>query len=703
MISVALPQLREELALHIGPRLTDGQPSWTLQDPVRNRFFRLDWLTFEILAKWDRGSADAIVEAVCRETPLDPTPADIVAVAEFLISNELVAATGAGGSVRLAKIAAARQSSWLSWLIHNYLFFRLPLLHPDRFLRAATASTRWLFGRSVAWLTGLAFVLGLALVYRQWDAFAATLVDSITPQGVLHYAATLIVVKTLHEFGHGIVARRYGCRVPAMGIAFMVLWPMPYTDVNEAWKLPDRRARALIGAAGVITELAIAVWATFAWALLEDGAIRNAAFLLASTTWVSTLFINLSPFMRFDGYFVLSDLLDMPNLHARSFAMARWALREWLLGLGDEAPEIVSRRRCAWLIIFACVTMIYRLSIFLGVAFLVYAFFIKIVGIVLFAVEILYFILLPIFSELRTWPALWPRIRRPYRASVALLVTLGLVGILFVPIPWTLRVTGVLRPGEDHAVYAPEGARIDAIHVRDGQAVAQGAVLFDLSAALLDERLVAARSRLQRVVAQVDQASVTPELRNRLSVLQAEMRTAQAALRTIEIQLAERRPIAPRAGRIRFEDPDLRAGTWVGPKERLATVIDTARWQVEAYVGAQDIRRLAVGTRGSFHLESRSGAPIALELVAVDRDATRVLSNGVFAHLHGGSVTTRESDGRLIPEQAVYRVLLLPDERPGNLAGQTWRGRVVLFGAPESLAARAGRAAMAVLWREAGW
>ena len=347
--------------------------------------------------------------------------------------------------------------------------------------------------------------------------------------------------------------------------------------------------------------------------------------------------------------------------------------------------------------------MCYRLVVFLGIAFLVYAFFIKLVGLALFAIEIWYFILRPVHAELRAWPALWPRIRRSPRALGSLLAATALVGIFVVPMPWTLRVTGLLRPGEEHAIHAPEGVRIESIHVRDGEIVSRGTPLFDLSSALLDERLVATRSRLQRISAQIDQAAVTPDLRARMLVLQAELQTAQAAMRAIEAEKDERHPVAPADGRVRMADPDIRDGTWVARKERLATVIDGSRWQVEAYAPEQDLRRIGEGARGLFHLEGGGESPIPVELVSINRDASRTLSSGYFAHLHGGSVLVREVEGRLVPEHAIFRLVLRPLEHRDTLASQTWRGRVVLNGEPESLAARAARAAVATLWREAGW
>ena len=137
--------------------------------------------------------------------------------------------------------------------------------------------TRWtprlafLYGPAFRWLTQAALLAGMWGVSRSWDAFTATLVDMLSWEGLAAYGLTLAAVKTLHEFGHGVTAKRYGCRVPTMGVAFLVLWPVAYTDTNEVWKLTRRDQRLKVAAAGIATELTIAVWAMLAWVWLPDG------------------------------------------------------------------------------------------------------------------------------------------------------------------------------------------------------------------------------------------------------------------------------------------------------------------------------------------------------------------------------------------------------------------------------------------------
>jgi putative peptide zinc metalloprotease protein len=252
-------------------------------------------------------------------------------------------------------------------------------------------------------------------------------------------------------------------------------------------------------------------------------------------------------------------------------------------------------------------------------------------------------------------------------------------------------------------VFALESARIDSMRVRDGQRVEKDMPLFTLSQIHLDERRSAAASRVARLAAQADAAAVNLQLRNQLRPLQSELEAARASLRGLESEQARTMPVAPVRGFVRLADPDLREGTWVARNEPLATVIDPEQWQADAYVEERDLERLRLGASAMFHPEGGAAAPLPMTLVAIERDATRVLPSGILARSQGGTIATREVEGRFFPEQSVYRVRLQPLKQPPGLASQVWRGKVTILAEEESVAARMMRSALAVLWREAGW
>lgn len=513
----------------------------------------------------------------------------------------------------------------------------------------------------------------------------------------------LFIVKILHELGHAFTAKRYGCRVPAMGVAFLVLWPVAYTDTNEVWKLADRRKRLAVACAGVATELIIAVWATVAWAFLPEGSLKSVAFVLATLTWIATLVINASPFMRFDGYFILSDWLDMPNLHSRAFALARWDMRERLFGLGEPPPEYFSRRRTLALILFAYAIWIYRLVVFIGIAVLVYHFFIKAAGIALFLIEIGFFILLPVWRELKVWYNMWPRLKNSLRARRSAMLAAGIILLFAVPLPTRLAASGYLKPAQVYPIYAPAGARVASQPWAEGSMVPAGQPMLVLSSADLDLRGQRALAKLERLRWQVSAAALDEQQQQNLPVLQQEQAAAEAEAAAIAADGERFAPRAPFSGILRDLNPDAKPGNWVAAGEKLGVLVGQGKWLVETYLDEEAVRRVRVGDGARFFSDGLAGPHLPLKVVNIDRDAMRVLPNGMLATQAGGSVLVRERQGQLVAEHAVYRVTLEASEAPGELSGHSWRGRVVIRGEWEAPGASYLRAALALLWREAGF
>ena len=404
-----LPPLRGDLELFPQPDDDFGCAAAMIYDPLRHAYYRLAGDALAMTARWDCASLSSLRKRMRQECQRDVSDDEIMQLHSFLENNYLLATANDAGKTFNAIYRRVRSQSLWSLLIHSYVFFRIPLLRPARMLRRITPYFEFAFRTGFWWsLAGLALA-GAYLVSREWDRFVATAAGQLSPAGLLMIALVLLLLKSVHELGHAITATRYGCRVSTMGVAFMVLAPMLYTDTTDAWRLADTKARMRITIAGVAAESIVAVLALLLWAFLPDGAARSFAFTLAVTAPATTLLVNLNPFMRFDGYFYLMDRWRIENLQPRSFALARWRLREHLFALGLAAPEAFALRTRRKLVAYAWCTWTYRLVLFIAIALLVYALFAKVVGVILFAVEIAYFILRPIWSELKIW---WGRRRQ---------------------------------------------------------------------------------------------------------------------------------------------------------------------------------------------------------------------------------------------------------------------------------------------------
>jgi putative peptide zinc metalloprotease protein len=578
------PTLREELDLLEGPVQPNAHPSWIIHDPVRHQFHRIDWQGFEILSRWDLEDADAIVASVNRDTPLNISKEDVKHVLKFVEDQELINQQDAEASTKMAERVQARKSSWWKWLIHHYLFFRVPLFRPDAWLARWSKIGNFFYSKLFAFITLFVLISGLFHVSRQWDHFKGALVDTFSLQGLAAYGVALIAVKILHELGHGFVAKKHGCRVPAMGVAFLVMFPMAYTDTNEAWLVRDRWKRFEISSAGIKTELIVASWATFIWAMLPDGAIRSAVFFLAAVSWVISVALNASPFMRFDGYFILSDMLDFPNLHGRSFALARWKMREWLFALHEPAPEVFEPWKERALVAFAFATWLYRLVLFVGIALLIYFMFTKMLGILLFIIEIYWFILSPVRSELLQW---WERraaIQESVRAKWVGAASVCFITLFILPLPTRILTSGIFQPGEVFAVVAPGPSKLSSMHVKDGMLVSQGEVLLKLDPPDVLTDVLVTNARLERIDWQAQTASQTEAMSAPLALSNSQFKGAEAEATRARQSLERYQPKAPFTGTYHHANPDTLVGQWLAKNETIGALIGQEPWKVETWV-----------------------------------------------------------------------------------------------------------------------
>lgn len=697
-----LPVLREEIVVYPGPTNYAGEPSWTIHDPTRNRFFRIDWLTHEILGRWSFGDPAMIADNVNTHSPLHITAEDVDGVARFLVDRELIRSDFNGSAGYMGERLRQRQKSWWEWLMHHYLFVRLPLVRPDAWLDRNIGKARAFTSALFVRLTLAALVFGLWQTILHWEQLRTQLIDTITPSGAVAYALTLAAVKVFHELGHAFTAKHYGCRVPTMGIALLVMMPVAYTDTTDTWKLEDKRKRLKVACAGVAVELTIAVWATALLPFLPDGPLRTAVFLLATTTWVSAIAVNFNPLMRFDGYFIMSDWLDIPNLHDRAFALARWRIRRTLLGLKEPPPETFPPSTQRTLVILAFVTWIYRLGLYLGIAFLVYHFTIKLVGILLFVVEMWWFILRPVYAEMKEWWAKRAEWQANPRARRLMMGVGGVLLFLAIPLPAPIGATAVLSPSAVHFVYAPEAGQV-AVMQKLGERVLEGEVVAALESPSIASQRTVSEAQVESLRQQMMAASVDPDQRPRLLTLQSELAAAEADLANSAQQVERLELRAPFTGKLVDQDPDLRRGDWVAKGSAIAVMAAEGPWRAVAYLDGDDASRVKVGDRASFVAEGIKGAPVRLVVEQVDPDATRSLPSGLYAASAGGDVLVRAKDGKLTPERSVYRVRLRAEGTPPKLAGHSWRGQVVIQGAWSPPGWRYLRAALAVLVREAGF
>ena len=696
-----LPPLREDIQLLPGPPTRIGEPTWTLYDPAMHRYLQIGRLEFEILCRWGLRQTEAIAAAVAAGTTFAATTADVIDMLRFADRAGLLMPVGPQAAQRLARQAEASKPSSAQWLLKNYLYLRVRLIDPDRFLTAVQPFVGWIYTRSFLAVLCCLAMLGFYLIGLRWETYTHNFMHLFSLQGAFEIGVALAFAKAIHEMGHGVTAKRFGCRVPGMGVAFLVLWPMLWTDATNAWRLVDRRARLLIDAAGMMAEIILAVMASLLWSVLPDGPARTAAFLLSGSTWIITVMVNINPLMRFDGYYLFGDWLGEPNLMQRAFTLSRWRLRELLFGIGDPPPEPLPASRRRTLIIYGIASWIYRFTLFLGIGLLVYHLTFKVLGVFLMSVEIGWFIVRPIVSELLVWRGRIASVGWTRRSVITAIGVLGIVALVIVPWRGSISAPALLRAAHQTPVLTAEGGQLVSV-TQNGTQVSQGQAMFVLRSPDIAYERIAARDELAGLRVRVAGLSFDTQAADDMPVALGELGSAAARLQSADVKADLLTVHAPFAGVLVDVPRGLRPGVWLPRGEPLGMLIDPHARVVEADVDEADVARVHAGASAVF-LPENGGAKVQLVVQSVSPTAIAALDDRTLASVYGGGVAVRpEKDGRLVPEAAIYRVILEVIHPPAGNAPELRRGWVTISGNRASLIVRIWHRAIALAVREAG-
>ncbi|WP_051609968.1 site-2 protease family protein [Terasakiella pusilla] len=698
-----LPPLREDLLLKEGPTDFAGAPTWSIYDPAKSRYLRLNAVGFEIIRHWKPGPIVDVLERINSSLVQDIHQDDVMSLLVILTRNEFLMKSGREGIQQLKAHHDALNVAWYKKFLHHYLFFKVPLIHPDRFLQQSKRYTD-VFYQPVFYMGMLALgLVGLFLLLREWTQFTRTVPDMFSFQNALWGMVALGLSKILHEFAHAYTAARFNCRVPTMGVAFMVMWPVLYTDMSDTWRLNSRKERLLVASAGMISELILALLATLLWTLLPESGLKDATFILATIAWVMTLAINLNPFMRFDGYYIFSDLLGIENLQDRSFALAKWRMREWFLGLGAPPPESFPKHLKHILVIYAFFTWVYRLLLFLGIALLVYFMFFKVLGIFLMAVELIFFIGKPIWTEIKVWWSLRKTVGLSKAALRSLFLVLAL--ILFLAVPWqkSIQAPAFIRSAQYTQVFPPISGQLRYHALVDGKSVLKGEKLLEIYSPELEYEIQQSQRRLQAKQVMLKRLGTNRAETERWPVVLREIREEKTRLDGLINQQEQLIVRAPHQGVVYDISPHLHSQRWLSKEQSVFRLVNTEKQEILAYVGERDYHRLRKGETARFTPKNVYSSSVELKIVEVAQVNTNAVEHPALIEKFGGQLAAREiGKGLYTPTEGIYKIRLEPIENLPSLDQVTF-GSVSLPVRQESILKGFIDTMGAVLIRESGF
>lgn len=696
--AVRLPALRRDLEIALVANDRQSFPSAIVSDPIRGGYFRLSWPESGIILMWQRSHSRAELSESLRSTyGLSAREDELAPVIDFAIINQLTETDQDGSWQRLARAHRQRNRGFLHNLLHNYLFFRVPLLRPEPLLKRMLPRLAFVYAERTWMVLGVLALVGLYLALRQWSAVVAAARDALRVDTIALYAVALIVLKGFHELGHALTTVRYGCRVPSMGVALMLGVPVLYTDTTDSWRLARRAERLTIVFAGIGAELIIAIGAILVWCFLPDGTLRTICFAFATASIVMSIVVNLNPFMRFDGYFALSDHLEVPNLQERAFALGLWRMREFLFDLRLPPPELLAGRLQRTLIQYALLTAIYRLVIYIGIAVMIYGVAGKAIGIVLGLVEILFFIAIPIASEIAVWWKMREKILERRRFLLSGSVCILLAAALVVPWQSTVEAPAVLIASREEAIHLPFPARLAEIRVANGQLVRAGDELFIADATDLqwDRTKTELEERLLSV--QAARLMVSDKEREQRFSIESRLDRAREKLAAIDRRLAQLAIRAPFDGRVVDLDAEISSGIWLNEKVPLARLVTADHARARGLIAETDAARIATGAIALFIADDAAQPSEALQVASIAPASNGRIAELMLAERHGGPVIAGEARGGLVTRHGYLEVTFEPTNRPID---QVVRGVARIKAEPVSPLTLMWRGLMRVMVRE---
>ena len=522
-----------------------GEVWYVLQDHASGRYYRFTPEVYQVIGQMDgeRTVQDLWENAAGRLGDDAPTQGEMIQLLSNLHNADVLVCDVPPDSVELLRRADRVQRARWTQNLRSPMAMRFPLVDPERFLARTIGLVRpflTVYG-TLLWLA----VVGTAavLVGMHWSELTENVVDRVfSAQNLVVLLLAYPLVKILHELGHGYMAKAWGGEVHEMGIMLIVLMPIPYVDASAASEFRSTHRRVLVGAAGIIVELFLASLAVFFWLSLDQGVARSVAYNVILIGSVSTILFNGNPLLRYDGYYILADILEIPNLAQRGAQYLGYLVKRYPLALKKEIPPYTGPGEPFWLVFYTVASFLYRIFIYTAIILVIAGKFFFI-GVLLALWSAFSLVVAPIYRGLRFLvanPAL--RESRPRALALTALVLAILVPLLFVmPFPCRTRAEGVVWVPEESLARAGTAGFVDRVVAPPDTLVRKDQLLVACRDPLLDSQVKVLQARLEEQLSRYDAANATDKVevqvvREEIASTRAELARAQERFHELEVR-----------------------------------------------------------------------------------------------------------------------------------------------------------------------
>jgi putative peptide zinc metalloprotease protein len=724
------------VALRRRPDLTacqqrfQGRISWIIKEPLGLRYFRFKEEEYFLLRQLDGRASLAEIQQRF-ERRFQPQKITLEELQHFIASlhgRGLVVSDAPGQGEQLRQRRDQRRRRERLGLLANLLSIRFRGIDPEHILGAIYPLVRWMFSPVVVLACLLVAAAALLLVMVEFDVFLARLPafhDFFSPANVVWLLVALGATKVVHEFGHGLTCRHFGGECHEMGVMLLVLTPCLYCNVSDSWMLPNKWHRAAIGAAGMYVELVLAAVATFLWWFSEPGLLNNLCLSVMFVCSVTTLVFNANPLMRYDGYYILADVLEIPNLRQKAGQVLSGMLGRVCLGLRPPVDPFLPARHQVLFGLYAVAAAVYRWVVLVGVLWFLDQVFkpyrLQVIGQMIAIAAIVGLIAVPIVNVAQFFwvPGRVEKVNKFRALGTLAAIVLAGIGVATAPLPYHVFCPVEVRPFEATPVYVEVAGRLEALHVRPGQHVQvapqNAPVLARLVNADLDASVIALEGRLAQAKAHLASLELQRNANEKLGVQLAPAREAVAA---VAAELAEARKDqarlvirAPQSGTIlppemkqehdgQSTRPDGRLPGWTGTPfdpqnqgchlktgELLCLIGDPARMEAQLVIDQGDIEFVREGAEVEIQLDELPGQTLHGVIDEVSRSDLKASPRNLSNKAGGELATATGAGGVERPLSTSFQARVRLDNE-SELLCLGLRGTAKIHAGRQTLAAR---------------
>ena len=528
------PKLREHIT--IGRHRYRGDGWYVVHDHATGRVHRLSSASSAIIGEMDGNrSVDQLWQEIGNRLGSEaPTQDELIQLLAQLNAADLLQTEATPDSAELfTRAMKVRRSEWLN-NIFNPLALRVRIWHPDNFFERSLRYVKWLIGWWGLALWMLVVLPALVLAAQHWPELVTNAAQrTLAVDNLLLMALSYTVLKALHELGHGYAVKAFGGPVHELGVMFLVFAPVPYVDASAASEFRSKWRRALVGAAGMIVEVFVAALALYVWLAVEEGLVRTLAYDVMLIAGIATVLFNGNPLLRYDGYYILSDILEIPNLAQRATRYWGYLVERYVFRTEDFREFFATAGEQIWLLLYAPASWLYRVGVMLAIAFFIASEYLA-VGIVIAAWGLYTGLLKPIGKSL--WHVIVnPRLQNSRMRAVV--TTFGclltaLVILFLVPIPAFTTTEGVVWLPDSAIVRAGTNGFARRLLLEQGARVTAGEALVESEDPSLDAELRRLQARVEELEASIGAERLTDRVKAEITAMDLAQTRAELATRT---------------------------------------------------------------------------------------------------------------------------------------------------------------------------